>query len=160
MRKIVLMMVFMAAVVVLQIGFINDAAAKGKVACSPDGAWAYPNGTDIAMIMPLDSTGKRFVATSNLFRPTPENPNQVLTFRGILEKIGPNLYGYTLYKSHVDSEKGVVKEILVGETWMLDCDTRHTLSAYRKIYEDGSQSPWMTGLDGEVERIKLVPAPE
>ena len=93
MRKIVWVMVFVVALISLQIGPVNNAAAKGVVACSPAGVWDYGDG-NMAMIVPLDPTGKMFAVTVDVATATEYN----LKLQGIVEKIGPNLYAYTLYR--------------------------------------------------------------
>ncbi len=123
MRKILLVMVFMVAMIALQIGLVNNAAAKGKakgvVACSPAGAWDYGDG-NMAMIVPLDPTGKMFTVTVYVAQPEEYN----YTLQGIVEKIGRNLYAYTLYRYVVDGTGKIIKRlVLILETEMNDCDT-------------------------------------
>ncbi len=155
MRKILLVMVFMVAMIALQIGLVNNAAAKGKVACSPAGAWDYEDG-NMAMIVPLDPTGKMFAVTVYVAQPEQYN----YTLQGVLEKIGPNLYAYTLYRYVVEevapNKFEIIKRVvLTGETWMIDCDTRSTLSEIRIEDSDGNTLLTIPGTVGEVYRVKL-----
>ena len=154
MRKIIWVMVFVVAMISLQIGSVNNAAAKGVVACSPAGVWDYRDG-NMAMIVPLDPTGEKFAVTVDVATETEYN----LKLQGIVDKIGPNLYAYTLYRYIVDGDGEIIKRVvLVGETWMIDCDTRSTLSSIRYEYYDGTTppTPWFPGTLGEVYRVKLV----
>lgn len=154
MRKIILVMVIMVAMISLQIGSVDNAAAKGKkgvVACSPAGVWDYGDG-NMAMIVPLDPTGKMFAVTVDVATETEYN----LKLQGIVEKIGPNLYGYTLYRYIVNGAGEIIKRvILTGETWMIDCDTRSTLSHIRIEDADGKLLYEHQGTCGEVYRVKL-----
>ena len=152
MRKIIWVMVFVVAMISLQIGSVNNVAAKGVVACSPAGVWDYLDG-NMAMIVPLDPTGKMFAVTVDVATETQYN----YKLQGILEKIGPNLYAYTLYRYIVDSDGEILRRVaLVGETEMIDCDTRSTLSRIRIEFPDGSVTGWSPGTVGEVYRVKLV----
>ena len=155
MRKIILVMVIMLAMISLQIGSVDNAVAKGKkgvVACSPAGVWDYGDG-NMAMIVPLDPTGKMFAVTVDVATETEYN----YKLQGIVEKIGRNLYAYTLYRYVVDGEGEIIKRVvLVGETEMVDCDTRSTLSRLRFEFPDGTFTPWFPGTLGYVDRVKLV----
>ncbi len=150
-------MVIMVAVIALQIGLVNNAAAKGVVACSPAGVWDYGNG-NMAMIVPLDPTGKMFAVTVDIAKPTSFNESRVQKLQGIVERIGRNLYAYTLFRYEVEFYRGPITKhvVLVGETEMIDCDTRVTTSYYQERDADGTpQFDWIRGRDGIVYRMKL-----
>ena len=148
MRKIVCVFIFVITMVALQIGQVNDVFAgkelngsRGKAfECSIAGVWESPEGS-MATIVPLDPTGKRFsIIYDGPPPPVPLPPplNWSL-LHGILEKIGPNLYEFTLYRYGFSDGTKPLKIVVSGLTKFTDCDNRVLTYAFQVYDGDGNE---------------------
>lgn len=144
MRKIMWIFIVVVTMIALQIGQVSDVfagqewkEARGQAFnCSIAGLWESSTG-NFAAIVPLDPTGKRYLTTFD--SPPPGGPfgvpsiNWSLT-HGIVDKIGPNLYKYTLHRNGREGGAIVYKIVVNGLTEFTDCDTR-VLTYTFQIYD-------------------------
>ena len=142
MRKIMLLVIFVITMITLQIGQVNDVFAgqewnesRGEAfKCSIAGLWESPTG-GLAAIVPLDPTGKRYSTTFD--SPPPGLGDPLMNWslpHGIVDKIGPNLYRYTLHRNGVLGGVIQYKIVVNGLTKFTDCDTRVLTYTYQ-IYD-------------------------
>ena len=162
MRKIMLVVIFVIIMVALQLGQVNDVIAgqewkesRGKAfECSIAGVWESPEGS-MATIVPLDPTGKRFSIIYD--GPPPPVPFPLplnwSLLHGILEKIGPNLYEFTLYRYGFTAGKKQLKIVVSGLTKFTDCDNR-VITYVHRIY-DANGFPVGCGIPGTGHLFRL-----
>jgi len=166
MRKIIYVVIFVVTMITLQTVQVNDVIAgqewkeaRGQpFECSIAGTWETQEGS-MATIVPLDPTGKRFSIIYDTLPPVlPPGPaiNWSL-LHGILEKIGSNLYEFTLYRYGFLASDGTKfrKIVVSGLTKFTDCDTR-VLTYVHQISGAGLPEPLcQPGSIGYVFRLQL-----
>ena len=135
----------------------NEPKFSGKAfQCSIAGLWEAPIG--LATVVPLDATGKRFSITFDApTHPIGEILGPGVKFsslaRGVINKIGANLYDFSLRRFVILNTSSPTVLKTRGLTKFLDCNTR-VYTCKTTVFDAGGNELYCISTSGHLFRME------